>query len=347
MLKLMDEKNNVVWLILFLIGLFSACYSTLPVLDPESPLWRNDEGYFISLAKSGERFFDIRYGFFLTLSSILFFGFGDFLAIFLYKTLLLVIFMFFFRKVVDLFGMKKFFALYLVFLYLGLFFLRDVVIFIGSLAVIIGGTGGYWKIAGRPLMGLGVLVLLRPHALLVYVKSWATIIATIIFLLFFRPFFAVKQLPDTQYLILADFWKEVLYGAILIINGLNPLTKLGWYFSNQMYFPFLLLFFASIVLWAVLIQTILAPFNGNFFFRDWSRVLVGMVAFLVMYSALGIEADSRVFLCSFCPFVVFVNENLIRPRYLFAVVGLMMLMVMGKPLVAATLPVFMSWRIII
>lgn len=139
-------------------------------------------------------------------------------------------------------------------------------------------------------------------------------------------------MPDTPHLLLADYWLEVIKYVAISLNGLNPITKLGHYFRREMYVEYMLLFAASMALLMVFLQASLSCVSEKFSFPHRARFGSGLLMMLILYGGLGMSADSRILLSTAGAFVLFVAEGLIRPKYLFGLLGGLLLAVLLKPL---------------
>lgn len=335
MQKLTLETRRIetgVLLFLFLLGLFLAFYSSLPVLTEESSFWRNDEGYFIILGRSNGLLINLRYGLFASIVKPFLALFSDYHAVVAYKSTVLLASLPVFRRILSEFGVKIFCLAALIFLYLNLFFLRESLIFLISITTLVVLSHASWRVGSRVLAGLGILVLFRPQAVLLYVRPWVSLAAAYTFLVYFRSIYAERQMPDTPHLLLADYWLEVIKYVAISLNGLNPITKLGHYFRREMYVEYMLLFAASMALLMVFLQASLSCVSEKFSFPHRARFGSGLLMMLILYGGLGMSADSRILLSTAGAFVLFVAEGLIRPKYLFGLLGGLLLAVLLKPL---------------
>lgn len=290
------------------LGAMIAIYSTIPVLDPQASLWNNDEGYFLGLAQSRGNLFDVRYSLFATLGKLYFVLLGKAFAVVLaHKLLMLAAFVWiFYERISSKHGEAVYIGLYTVFVFLNQFFLRDSAIFLCSLLVV--WFGACRSRCGEAYAGLGMLIFLRPQALLLYARPWVALVAGAIFLLFFRNRYAVSQMPAPQFLMRWEFWGEVAYTAAVAVSGFNPFGKLSWYVENQRYFGFILLVLASLPFGMLCAQFLAASVLRDFRFPGWDSALAGMFLMILLYAALGIYADVRIFLATLCPFFLHIHR---------------------------------------
>ena len=102
--------NRCLFCVFTALGLAYAVYSSLPILDPSSNLFRNDEGLFLNYGKGSNFLIDLRYGLFSFLLQIYFFVIDDsFLAAVFHNSFLLLSSMFFQPMLVSKYGISVFF----------------------------------------------------------------------------------------------------------------------------------------------------------------------------------------------------------------------------------------------
>ena len=306
----------------FLVGLACAVVTSLSVLNPDAALWDNDEGYFLGLGLSGRTLLDPRYGAF----SILIFVYFQitkfpFAIALIHKLLMLSVFLLFFQKKLLLErGYTIFLALFLTFLYLNSYFLRDSLIFIVCLLAITRGA------SDRTIQGSGWLVplaLLRPQMLLLFLRPWISVLAVIAFVMFSRHLYAAGQMRDNGIfsIISAPFWEDLTRHTLSTVANLNPVPKYWAFLKQGAYLEYALLILATIPLFAVLTQMMLALALAPYRFKDYHRVLVGFAGVVVLYGSIGISADVRVFLAAICPFAIYLHKSLLKWQYLLLLVS--------------------------
>lgn len=301
----------------FAVGALYAVYSSLSVLNPDATLWSNDEGHFLRQGQSGNMVLDPRYGVFSVLVFVYFKIFQvPFAVVIAHKIAMLATFVILFqRRIIDQAGILVFSFLFVVFLYLNAYLLRDSLIFIACLLAV--STFSTDR-SVRGAIGLVPIALLRPQALLFFVRPWLAIAAIALFVGFLRPLYATAQLRDNgNWTILHQpFFEDVLRVAVTSLANLNPLPKLPFYLDAGLYLEYGLLVLASIPLFAILAQAVLAVGSAQLRFWHFGHVLVGLACMLLMYGAIGAPADVRVFFATVCPFFFLVHKALLKWRYL-------------------------------
>ena len=310
------------------VGLLLAVYSSLPVLDPRSSLWANDEGLFLNQGQAGGMNLDLRYGVFSVLIFIYFKIFQiPFAVAVAHKVVMLCVFVALFqRRVLEQAGGAVFVFLFVVFLYLNSYMLRDSLIFVACLLAVT--TLSTDRSVGGALRILPI-ALLRPQSLVFFVRPWISAIATVVFIVYLRPRYATAQLRDNGdwTIFHIPFWEDVSKVIITSLTNLNPLPKFPFYVQTGQYLDYALLVLASLPLFAVLAQSVLAVVSAKFRFWHYHHVIVGMTCLLLMYGAIGVPADVRVFFATVCPFFFFAHKALLKPRYV---------VILGLALVLAT-----------
>lgn len=324
----------------FLVGVLCAICTTWAVLDSEAPLWDSDEGYFLGLGISGSTLLDPRYGAF----SILIFVYFQvtkfpFAIALIHKLLMLSVFLLLFQKsVLQQFGYIVFLALFVTFLYLNSYFLRDSLIFIVSLLAITHGA------SDRTIRGaawLLPLALLRPQTLLLFLRPWVSALAVIIFVMFSRQLYATAQLRDNGILSIVhlSFWEDLTRYVLTTVVNFNPVPKYGAFFRQGAYLEYGLLVLASIPLFAVLAQMTLALALPQYRFKDYHRVWIGLICVVVLYGSLGISADVRVLYAAICPFAIYLHKSLLKWQYLVLLLSMLILAAAVKDMAKVALGV--------
>jgi hypothetical protein len=318
-----------------MVGVLIAGISSISVLDPQGSLWNNDEGYFLSLVQSREALWDIRYSFFVFLGKLYFALLSNaFAVVLVHKLLMLTLFVvMFYERISKRYGEAIYIGLYVVFVYLNQFYLRDSLVFICSLLVVYFGM--HRTEHGGVYVGLGGLVFLRPQALLLYARPCLTLVVGIIFLLFFHGRYAASQLPDSMFFMHWDFWSQFAYTAAAAVYGCNPFGKLSWYLENKQYLGFILLVLASLPLSMLCAQLFAASAFREFRFPGWDRALAGLIVMILLYAALGIFADVRVFFASLCPFFLHIQRCFLTMKSVFLVVLALVFLMLMRVVVSA------------
>jgi hypothetical protein len=83
---------------------------------------------------------------------------------------------------------------------------------------------------------------LIPQQLFLLINPILSLTIVLLFLFYLRPFYALSNMPYTEFLENFDYWVEVFNNFILSINGINPLSKAYFYLSNSKYYEYFLLF---------------------------------------------------------------------------------------------------------
>lgn len=312
------------------LGIAYAVYTTLPVLNPGSGFWLNDEALFL---EAGRAHFDldIRYGLFsLLVKSYYLFTADPFSIVLLHKLIVLCVFLAVFqRKVWADCGGGIFLLTFSAFLYLNGYFLRDsLVYFFTQLAVM----SAFSFLTARGVAGFIPLALFRPQNFLLFIPPWMSILLTGGFLILFRYRYAELQLRDQSYLAAFDksVWLKGLGSIVTTVSNLNPLIKFPVFFERGLYPEYVLLLLGSVALFAVLIQLGLSLYRAEFRFAGWGRVCAGLGCLLAMYGALVVAADIRIFFAAVCPFSLRVKRSLLNWQILTAIALIWLLMTLAR-----------------
>jgi hypothetical protein len=311
-----DRKTNL-WLLcgLAVLGLAYAVYSSLPVLDPSSAMFSNDEGLFLHKGQRGVITADVRYGLFSLLVLSYFYLIDDlFWVLLLHKFLMLVAFLAFQKLLVANYGNAVYLLLFFTFTFLNGFFLRESLIFLFVLlAAHACCNRSIWGYASK----IG-LMLSRPQALLLFLPPWLSPVLLIGFLQFMRPDYAVLQKRDNGYLSIFSpfFWQDIGAFSLTTLSNINPLMSFKWYITRNDYLILCLLVIGSVpifvVFWQMVLGLGLKQYRNIYFFRLW----ICMLGLLIMYGSIGLPIDKRIFIALFSPFIIFINTSLLRWRNL-------------------------------
>lgn len=304
----------------FLVGVAYAVYTTLPVLNPASSFWLNDEARFLAAGRT-DFDLDIRYGLFgLLVKSYYLFTADPFSIVLLHKLVVLCAFLAVFQgRVLTNNGGTIFVLTFSAFLYLNGYFLRDsIVYFFTQLAVVFALS--FWTVRG--VAGFVPLILLRPQNLLLFIPSWMSVLLIGGFLIPFRYRYAELQLQDQSYWAIFDkaIWLKGLGSIVTTVSNLNPLIKLPFFFERGLYADYLLLLLGCVGLFAVFIYLGLSFYCLELRFLGWDRVCVGLGCILVMYGALVVVADIRIFFAAVCPFALRIRGSLLNWKMLSGIV---------------------------
>ncbi|MFY7791005.1 MAG: hypothetical protein ACOVQB_08840 [Polynucleobacter sp.] len=306
-----------IFLALFALGLLHAVYSSLPILDPSSSLFNNDEGYFLNNGLNAIILSDLRYGLFSLLVKSYFLVVGDpFWVVVFHKSLLLTFFFLLQLLLVREYGYKVFILLYSSFIFLNGFFLRESLIFLFVLlALYFSNTG---RSTGNYVSLIG-LALTRPQGLMLFLRPWVSLLILLTFLLFLRPQYAVVQVPDNGFLTLinGEFWKFVFAKVLTTLANLNPLASFMFHSAEGDYLQLIVSILGSIAMFVVFAQMVLASGWRQYRHAYLFKLCSGMIFLLVIYGAIGMAADKRIFLSLFSPFVIFINPSFLQLRNLF------------------------------
>jgi hypothetical protein len=330
------------------IGIAHAIYTTLPVLDPGSTFWANDEGRFI---EAGRAIFDrdVRYELFRLLVRFYYlFSDNPFLIVALHKVILLVVFIAVFqRRLLVERGAVVFGLVFATFLYLNSYFLRDTIVFevtllaivlavdippvefpSGILTLVSAIRSTFSLQSAKSAAVLLPLVFLRPQNLLFFMRPWMSVPLVIAFLVCFRWWFAELHLELPWYLVPLEksFWSKGVAVVITTLSNLNPIIKFPFFFERGLYLDYVLLLFGSVALFSVFIQLSLSTFRDEFKFRNFADVRTGLICLLVLYAALAVAADIRIFFAATCPFIIRVHRSLLGWGGLAVIVSIWLLM---------------------
>jgi hypothetical protein len=315
-----DRKTNR-WLLpaLTVLGLAYAVYSSLPILDPSSPLFSNDEGLYLSNASNGVVTLNLRYGLFSLLLRGYFFIIHDpFWVAVLHKSLLLVAFLLFQPMLVRTYGIRVFVLLYLAFTLLNGYLLREGLIFLFTLVAVSHSWPGR---SIRRYPALLALLLIRPQGLLLFLRPWLSVVLLLCFLLFMRDQYSVRN-GDNGSVFIVAFWREISAFTLTTLANLNPLASVAFHVTRGEYLEPGLKVLGSIPMFAVFLQMALALRWQQYRHAYLSRLWTGMLGLLIMYGSIGLAIDKRIFLSLFTPFIIFVNPALLRWRNLFWLAGM-------------------------
>lgn len=312
-----DRKTNR-WLlcVLAVLGLAYAVYSSLPILDPSSPFFSNDEGFYLNNGLRGVVPADVRYALFSLLIRGYFLVINDpFWVVVLHKSLMLAAFLLFQPMLVCKYGIKVFILLFLAFTFLNGYFLREGLVFLFVLLAV-SHTCTSRSIWRYPAML--ALALTRPQSLLLFMRSWLLVIC----LLCFVPYGAYQVRGNGLLSVLdGPFWINIGALSLTTLANLNPLASLGFHAARCEYLVLALKALASIPMFAVFVQMALAlrwqQYRNAYIPKLWA----GMLGLLIMYGSIGLPIDKRIFLSSFTPFIILVNPSLLRWRNLLWLAG--------------------------
>lgn len=301
------------------VGVGHAVYTTLPVRNLESRFWSNDESRFLEAGQSPLHL-DIRYGLFGILTKFYHLVADDpFLIVMLHKVVVLIVFLAIFqRRVWADRGGIIFFFVFSTFLYLNSYFLRESLIFTFMLLAVLLASAipsmsfSFDGQAAKRVAGLFPLVLLRPQNVLFFVRPWMSVLATIGFLALLRGQYAQLKLNGPSYFAVIDKaeWSKIIGTVMTTLSNLNPLIKFPFFFEQGLYLDYVLLLLGSVALFAVFVQLALSLCFEEFRFSGADNVCTGIGCLLVMYGALVIAADVRIFFAAVCPFVFRVRKDL-------------------------------------
>lgn len=306
------------WLIcgLAVLGLAYAVYSSLPILNPSSSLFSNDEGLYLNNGLRGVIPLDLRYGLFSLLVRGYFLVINDqFWVAVAHKSLSLAAFLSFQPTLVRKHGQRVFVLLYLAFTFLNGYFLREGLVFLSVLLA--AHSLSSWSTWRYPAML--VLALSRPQSLLLFMRPRLVVILLLCFV------------PYGAYQVRGNGWLSVFHGPFWINIGalslttlanLNPLASLGFHVTRGEYIVPALKALCSISMFAVFVQMALALRWQQYRNAYVSQLWAGMLGLLLMYGSIGLAIDKRIFLSLFAPFIIFVNPSLLRWRNLLWLVGL-------------------------
>lgn len=339
----------------FLIcGTILAYNSSIEVLDLNSNFWLNDQGKFYTWATMPltcqpiwpeapnlsklflSCFIDwslvrlLRYALFVYILSLYSFLFNDpFLLVFLYKISLLTIFiLFFYKRIIINYGFKIFIILFISFLYLNLFLLRESLFFLIGLTFIINflSTKKIQKLKSKiyfynnktltfyKYSCLLTLGLIRPQSIFVYLRP----IYSLGFFLLLICYFMVRLLSDSQKVIetltffppIESGFHQFIKMPLISLYNINPITKFNFYFDNGLYIEYILLFISSFYLLLFLNQIILSLFRKSFYFEHRNSIISGLLLILFIYSYKNIFIDIRIFISLLAPFFLFLNKKI-------------------------------------
>lgn len=323
-----DDRLYLRW-ILFgyaMIGLVVVFYSSLPILDPGSPLHRNDEGLYLTNGAQGAIFLDMRYGLFSVLVRTYFiFLKNPFWVAVIHKVIMLGVFLMFLPALVRRYGLLVFTFLFFSFIFLDSYFLRDSLIF---LCTLLAASLACSDRSIRGSLPLVPLMLTRPQAMLLFLRPWVTLILVFGFMQYMRGQYAIGQTRDNgmQTLIHVPFWEDVLHLALITLSNLNPLMAAPFLWEQADYLRVVLLVIASIAMFAVFEQMVLAlwwrAYRNAYTLRLWT----GMLGLLVLYGSIGSPSDKRVFIALFSPFLIYIQPLLLQWRNLACLIAVWLAM---------------------
>lgn len=320
---MLDARKSNHWLLcgFAALGLAYAVYSSLPVLDPSSALFINDEGLFLHNGQRGVIPADVRYGLFSLLVRGYFVGINDpFWVAVLHKSLSLAAFLSFQPMLVRKYGIKLFILLFLTFTFLNGYFLREGLVF---LFVLLAVTYTYTRHSILRYPAMLAVLLTRPQSILLFLRPWLSFVLVLCFLFFMRHLYAVEQVRDYGYLSLfyGAFWQDIGVFSLRTLANLNPLSSLLWHTTRGEFLVPALMALGSISLFAVFVHMGLALILQQYRNVYMSRLWGGMLGLLIVYGSIGLPIDKRIFLASFTPFIIFVNPSLLRWRNLMLLMG--------------------------
>jgi hypothetical protein len=322
------DRNSSFFLFFFIFGLVYVFYSSQLILNPNSFIHLNDEGYYLGLRRP---LFDPRYGFFSCLVSIYFFFIeSPFWVAIIHKSLMLCAFMMFWPSLITRYGLRIFTLLYFSFIFINSFFLRDSLIFLFCLFALMQKKPTSMLLNG--LVKIPIL-LTRPQVLILFLTPWLSIVITIAFILFYRDIYAANQLRDNGLLTIFNefFWRDVLLIVPVTISNLNPLKLLNLWIQNN-YINLLVLTLSSLSIFVVFGWIILAFFREQYRNIFWSRLLCGLICFFVLYGSIGIPIDKRVFIASLSPFLILVPPSLLKMNHIIIILCVWVLMFLSQDL---------------
>lgn len=317
-----DRKSNR-WLLcgLAVLGLAYAVYSSLPILDPSSSLFDNDEGLYLNNGLRGVIPADMRYGLFSLLVRGYFVVINDpFWVAVLHKSLSLAAFLLFQPLLARRYGNKVFMLLFLAFTCLNGYFLRDSLVF---LFVLLAITTSYTIRSIWRYPAMLAVALTRPQGFMLFLRPWISVALLLCFLLFMRHLYSVGQFRDSGYLSLfkGAFWQDIGAFSLTTMANLNPLSSLRWHTTRDEFLVPCLMALGSIPMFAVFVQMGLSLRLQQYRKTYFSQLWVGMLCLLIMYGSIGLAIDKRIFISLFAPFIIFVNPLLLKWRNLMWLAG--------------------------
>ena len=289
--------------------------------------------------------------FLLFISGYFLFLENPFLIVFTHKLILSLIFiLFFYKNIIQNYGYKIFMLLFFCFCYLNSYFLRDSIIFLIGLTLLIGLPAISLRSKASYYLSLALLFFLRPQSVFIFIKWKYSILFLLSLLLLFlfkdSGFFVeTRHLDDSKFVldtlmvedgsitsfdnkIILDFFKtmefflDYLYNITLILNSINPFTKLIFFFEKNLYISFILIFVSSISIYLFLFQMALGIFVKVLNVVKWKDIICGLFVITIIYSFLQIPMDLRVFVSMVAPFFIFFNDKFLS----FKPVGFVVIM---------------------
>jgi len=333
-----EQRKKDGWLMLCLatLGLAYAFYSSLPIRDPSSALFGNDEGLYLSYGARGAIMSELRYGLFSLLVRIYFLIVSDpFWVAVLHKSLSLAAFLLFQPMLVRKYGYRPFVLLYLAFSFLNGHFLRDGLIFLFVLLAVSCADSG--SLIRRYLAQLP-LVLIRPQALLLFFPLRISVILVAYFFLFMRHLYAAEHPGIDMALSEGNIHliKTSTPLTLITLANINPLASLNFHLNNGSYLEACLTISGSFCMFLVFAQMTLALRWTQYRHTYIPRLWMGAIGILIMYGSIEQTVDKRVFISLFSPFIIFVNPTLIRGRTLVWLVGVWVAMLIIRMLFGNT-----------
>ena len=247
-----------------------------------------------------------------------------FLVVFIHKIIINLIFLLFFHKyIIQNLGYKIFIIMYFCFCYLNLYFLRDTLFFIFGLTLLIGLPITNFKSRTNYYFCLFGLACLRPQSIFFYIRikeMFLLILLVMLTYLFkvnnlnilslFGNFSDLLSSFDLKPLLvfLLDFFHNIL----LSVNNINPITKLNFYISHNLYTEIFFLFVASISIVLFITQIFLGFYFKDFYVSKWKNIFFGLIILFTFYTLFKIEIDVRIFIASLAPFYIYFNYNILR-----------------------------------
>jgi hypothetical protein len=220
---------------LAVFGLMHVVYSSLPILNPSSSLFSNDEGWYLTNGSNGVITADLRYGLFSLLVRGYFFAIHDpFWVAVLHKSLTLVAFLLLQPMLMRKYGNRVFIPLYFTFIFLNGYIFRDCLVFLFVLLAVSNTCPGR---SMRRYPAMLAVTLTRPQGLLLFLRPWLSVVLLLYFLLFMRHLYAVDQV--THHGLLSVFhgslWKDIGALGMRTLANLNPLASVQFHITKGEY----------------------------------------------------------------------------------------------------------------
>ncbi len=322
-------QKRLLCFVFLIFGLIYVLYSSLPILNPNSDLYLNDEGFYLGQRKL---LLDLRYGFFSLFISIYFlFIKSPFWVAVIHKSLMLCAFRMLWPSLISQYGLRVFTLLYFSFIFLNGFFLRDSLIFLFCLFAL---TQKSSKSLLRNVLVKIPIILTRPQSLLLFLSPWLSIAITITFILFFRPWYAQIQINDNGYLTIFNlfFWRDVFSIISISLSNLNPLELFDMWIRDN-HINLFILILSSISVFVVFEWMILAFFREQYRNIYWSRLLCGVICLFILYASIGVPIDKRILIASLSPFLIFAQSSLLHLYNIISLIGVWIFMLLAHELI--------------